>query len=308
MRPYLDRIDFRDPRDRAKLARLDRIAASLRHARGTAVQPVSLGDFDAEWIHGPGVPTPRNGRVILYFHGGGWTFMGLSTHRRMLTRISQAAHAPVLSVAYRMMPQVSLDGEIGDCLTAYRWLLAAGLAPSDVAVAGDSSGGHLALAMVLRARAQGLPMPRCIVALSPCLDLDLPGKLSHPNARTDSILSPRWIASLHAAFLSELDPSDPAVSPIHADLRGLCPVMLTASTTELLVCDSEQMAERLAAARVPHVLAVWVRQSHVFQRAGNLTPEAKSSIASIGAFVTEPMTYLQSGSAVSGACEESRSP
>ncbi|HEV2374161.1 MAG TPA: alpha/beta hydrolase [Streptosporangiaceae bacterium] len=294
VRPYMDHIDFNDPRDMAKLARVDRVARRLRPARGTAVEPVSLGDFDAEWVHGRGVPESRSDKVVLYFHGGGWVFMGPGTHRRMLTCISRAARSPVLSVAYRMMPQVSFHAEIGDCLTAYRWLLAAGVAPADVAVAGDSAGGHLAFAMVLRARAEGLPMPGCIVALAPCLDLDLTTKLSHPNSRTDSIISPRWMASLHRAFLSELDTSDPAISPIHADLRGLCPVMLTVSATELLVGDSERMAERLAAAQVPHVLAVWTRQSHVFQQAGNVRPEAKASIAAIGAFIKDPMTYIGS--------------
>jgi acetyl esterase/lipase len=222
--------------------------------------------------------------VILYFHGGGWFFLGLNAYRRLATRLSAATGRPVLSVDYRMLPAVDFATVINDCVAAYEWLLDSGARPADVAVAGDSAGGHLAFAMQVHARERGLPMAGCIVALSPCLDLDFTAKFAHPNAARAKA-SARTLHELHRVFLASLDASDPLVSPIHADLHGFPASLLVVSSTETLFCDSELMAHRLAEAGVAHKLLIWDRQQHVFPALGNLTPEAKAAIAEIAEFI-----------------------
>jgi acetyl esterase/lipase len=111
--------------------------------------------------------------VILYFHGGGFFFGGLATHRRFVARPSTAARAPVLSVDYRMVPTVTVSEMIDDCLHAYRHLIDLDYQPSNIVFAGDSAGGYLTFATALRAASEDLPMPGRMVALSPWLDWDV---------------------------------------------------------------------------------------------------------------------------------------
>ncbi|WP_028933828.1 alpha/beta hydrolase [Pseudonocardia spinosispora] len=267
-----------------RTAKIDTLAAKMRPPRGTRTERVALGDFGGEWVHGPGVATGRS-RVILYLHGGGWFFGGINTHRSLVARISAAARMPALSLAYRMVPVVPFEAEVEDCVAAYRWLIDNGVAAADIVIMGDSAGGHLTFATALRAREEGLAAPGCLVSISGCLDLDLASKHSHANAAADPTGSMAALQFLVESIAGHLDLSDPAVSPIHADLSGLPPTLLTVSSSEVLFEDSEIMAKRLAEAGVPCTLQIWGRQLHVFQAAAALIPEAKASIGDIGRFV-----------------------
>jgi acetyl esterase/lipase len=287
LEPRFGRLRFDDPRHLQGLARLDQQARWIRTLPGTQVEPVKIGEFAAEWIQARGVEAERDGEIVLYFHGGGWFFCGLNTHRRGLTRLSAATGRPVLSVDYRMMPEVDFQTMVKDCLDAYRWLLDDGVQPAHIVVAGDSAGGHLAFAVVVHARQQGWPTPGCVIGLSPCLDLDFAAKFAHRNASLNTMASATALRELHRVFLSGLDASDPLVSPVHADLRGFPPVMLIASSTEMLLCDSELMADRLAAAGVEHTLVVYRQQPHAFPALGHLTPESKAAVGEIGEFVRQ---------------------
>lgn len=291
LRPALGRASH-GPVDYERAASFEKMARRFKPPRGTHVQPVRLDGFDAEWVHGPGVGRDRS-KVILYFHGGGWISCGLNTHRRMIARLSAAAGMPAFSVDYRMIPQVRFSDEVLDCLAAYKWLLEQGTAPTDIVIAGDSAGGYLTFAATLLALVEGLPMPAAIVALSPMLDMDLTDKLAHANSKLD----PTNVGPLLAGFIEEicadLDLKDPRVSPIHADLRGLPPVLITAGSTEILACDAEIMAQRLAAAGVPCILQLWDKQLHVFQMFGELLPESRNATAEIGSFISKALAPVR---------------
>ncbi|GAB3670899.1 alpha/beta hydrolase fold domain-containing protein [Actinocorallia lasiicapitis] len=285
LRPAIERAS-RGPIDFDRAASFDRMAARFGPPRGTHVTSVPLDGFRAEWVHGPGVGRSRD-KVILYFHGGAWISCGLNTHRRMIARLSAAAGIPAFSVDYRMIPQVTLLDEVLDCLTAYRHLLDNGVAASDIVFAGDSAGGYMTFATALLARDSGLPLPAALVALSPMLDMDLAAKLAHANHRLDPTNPGPLLETFVKEILADLDAKDPAVSPIYADLRGLPPCYLSAGSTELLACDSETMAERLAAAGVPCTLQLWDDQLHVFQMFGPLLPESRAAITDFGRWVRQ---------------------
>lgn len=288
--PYLTKagaVPFGDEALR-RVARLDKMAARTRPPKGTRTEAVKFDGFRAEWVHGPGVPASRD-RVILYLHGGGWICCGLNTHRRMISWISAAAGVPAFSVDYRMIPVVPFEAEVEDCVTAYRSLLDRGVAPENIVIMGDSAGGYLTFATALRARQEGLPNPAALVGLSPMLDMDLTTKLAHANVKLDPSAPMGVLERITEAIVGHLDVTDPSVSPVRADLSGLPPVMLTAGSTEVLYCDSEEMARRLALAGVPCTFQVWDRQIHVFQMFGPLLPESRGSIADIGAFVQDSL-------------------
>ncbi|GAA2145143.1 alpha/beta hydrolase [Actinomadura napierensis] len=276
-----------DDRALRRAAALDRLAGRAPTPRSIRIEKVRFDGFGAEWVRGPGASASRD-KVILYLHGGGWVCCGLNTHRRMIASFSSAARVPALSVDYRMIPAVPFEREVEDCLAAYRWLLdERGTDPANIVIMGDSAGGHLTFATALRARDEGLPMPAALAALSPMLDMDLEGKLAHANMGLDPADPGVLLENLVEAFLGHLDLKDPAVSPVRADLAGLPPVLLTAGSTELLYCDSEMMARRLAEAGVPTTLQVWDRQIHVFQMFGPYLPESRAAIASLGTFVRD---------------------
>jgi acetyl esterase/lipase len=201
-----------------------------------------------------------------------------------VSRIAEACRLPVLSVGYRQLPTVRLAGSVRDCLSVYRNLLAEGFDPARIVLAGDSAGGYLAFATALAAATEGLPGPAGIVALSPWLDFDCATKLAHPNAARDAYAPAQRLPLL--AKLLGVDPDvDPRLSPVNGDLAGLPPVLLIASECEMLRCDAELMAERLAAADVPVTLQIWAGQVHAFPVLGDLLPESTAAIQEVGAFV-----------------------
>jgi acetyl esterase/lipase len=259
---------------------------ALPAPRWAAVERLDFADFPAEWVR---APHAEDGRAVLYFPGGGFFSCGLRTHRRMIARISAASGAPVLSVAYRRLPAVPLAVSVADCVAAYRRLLDGGVAPERIIVAGDSAGGFLAFAAVLRAMQEGLPAPAGIVALAPLTDLDHTAKVAHANADLDAYLPARRVERL-AELLAGGEPLDPLLSPVNGGLAGLPPVLIQVGSTEMLLPDAELMARRLAEAGVPCRLQVWEGQVHVFQVFADLVPEGLAALHEVGAFVRERTT------------------
>ncbi|MFB4308880.1 alpha/beta hydrolase [Actinomadura sp. GTD37] len=267
---------------------LDLAAGLMVPPRGTKVTKVKGLGCAAEWVRGRGVPAGSR-QAILYFHGGGFVACGLRTHRRMIARISQAAGMPVLSVAYRMQPRVPIQTSIDDCVDAYRWLLRTH-EPDDIVIAGDSAGGYLAFMAPLHALRDGLPRPAGIAALSPFTDLDIDVKIAHANAALDPFIpAPRMRDMVRTCF-PDAEPTDPWLSPVHADLAGLPPTLIHAGSVEVLLADAELMAERLGAAGVPCTLQIWEGQAHVFQVFADLSREGLLAIAEIGAFARRATT------------------
>ncbi|HEY4023180.1 MAG TPA: alpha/beta hydrolase [Pseudonocardiaceae bacterium] len=265
---------------------VDYAAELLPNPHDTEFERVELPGFRGQWARAEGV---EEDGAVLYFHGGAFIACGLATHRHEVAKISATAGLPVLSVAYRQLPQVPLAGSLLDCLAAYRHLLDSGLDPSRIVLAGDSAGGHLAFATALAAMAEDLPQPAGIVALSPWLDFDATAKIAHPNAARDAYAPVSRLPFLATLCLGRGE-LDPLASPVNRDLTGLPPVLLLAAEDEMLRCDAELMAERLAAAGVPCRLQIWAGQIHAFPVLGDLLPESREAIHEIGTFIREVTT------------------
>jgi acetyl esterase/lipase len=123
--------------------------------------------------------------TILYFHGGGYITCSPATHRDLVSRIAVASGARTIAIDYRKAPEFPYPAPIDDCETAYRALLDSGTAPEKVFLGGDSAGGGLTLAVLLRAKEKGLPLPRAAVLLSPWVDLECVGESINENAPFD---------------------------------------------------------------------------------------------------------------------------
>lgn len=297
---------------------LDRVAEHLPPAPGTHLDRVHLRSCGAEWISaGPDV---RDDAAVLYLHGGALVTCSLATHRRLVTDVSRACGAPALSVDFRMMPRVTIEHMVADCLDGYRWLLDRGLPGDRIVIAGDSAGGYLAFLTALAARDEGLPTPAALTCMSPLLDLNTDrkaagsdrGRRGHlpPVCRLwpggDDVFTVRTCEGL-ARYAAAVDDAHEVVGrridPIDADLRGLPPTLIQIGSSEILRVDAEEMADRLAAAGVPTRLQVWRGQVHVFQAAAGLVPEARRAIADLGAFAR---AHLEPAGAEADDCADPR--
>ena len=250
---------------------------------GTTVEPADAGGVVAEWVVAAGVPA---GRVLLYLHGGAYQIGSPAALRHMIALISDAAQARVLSVGYRLAPEHPFPAALEDALMAYRFLLRDGADPAAVAIAGDSAGGGLALAMLVALRDAGDPLPAAATAISPWTDLALTGESLRTRADIDVMIKAAGMPETAATYLAGADPRHPYASPLYADLRGLPPILIHVGDAEVLLDDSTRFAAKARADGVDVTLEVWAEMPHVWHAFAGLLPEADQAIARIGQWLS----------------------
>lgn len=242
---------------------------------------VDAGGVPALWEvpHG----TAADGPVLVCFHGGGYVGGSVFTHRKMFGHLAKAVGARALSVEYTLLPQGGVFPRPAvEGATAYQWLLDQRIPAEQIAFAGDSAGGHLAMTVQLLARTQGLPLPAATMLISPWTDMEVTGQSMDYNKDNDAYFTRAMIAELAAGFLNGHDPRDPETMPLHADLRGFGSLYLQVGDQELLLDDSRMLAKRAADAGVDVQLDEFAEQQHSFQMAAGLAPEADDAINRFG--------------------------
>ena len=280
MRPIWGRgIDFDTLRRHT--AMVDRLMARLQGTPQAVA--VSAGGVDAEWIE-----PPQGGAagVLLYLHGGGWCVHLPITYRRHARELARRSGLRVLVPDYRLAPEHPYPAALDDCLAAYRWLLAQGERAERIAIAGDSAGGNLTLALLMRIKREGLPMPACAVALSPLADFHVPSSSFEFNAGSDVMFTPHAAPMLRDAYVGRAEVIDPGISPLNGDWTGLPPLLFQASGAELLLCDSIRAAERARMAGVRVTEQIWPGLPHVFQLFAFLR-EAREALDHIAAHLRQ---------------------
>jgi len=248
--------------------------------RDTRITPVDVNGVPAEWIERP---LSRAHRIILYFHGGGYCAGSPETHRALVSKIANEAHARALLVDYRLAPEHPFPAAYEDAMTCYRWLLASGIDPGGIALAGDSAGGGLALAAAMGIRDEGLPMPAAVVGLSPWVDLAMTGRSLLRLAGADPMLDLRDLTNFAQNYLAGHLPTDPRASPLYGDYHGLPSILLHVGSNEVLKDDALRAAKLAEDAGADVSMEVWDGMYHVFQ-ALPLKP-AQASIARLGSFI-----------------------
>lgn len=224
-------------------------------------------------------------RTVLYLHGGGYFSCSVETHRPVCAQIARRAKAQVYSVEYRLAPEYPFPAGIEDAVSAYRQLLASGIASGNLVIAGDSAGGGLALACLLVARARGLPMPAGVVLFSPWTDMTLSGESMRTMASRDVMFRPEIFPAVVSAYLGAQSPSDPLASPLFADLSGLPPMMIWASEHEILSSDATRLHTAALAQGVQSELHLAVGLPHVWPVMVAL-PESKAALLEVAQFIS----------------------
>ncbi len=262
--------------------RVDRLAGRLRPPRGTVVTPLEAEGVLGEWVETPGA---REDRVVLYLHGGAFCLGSPLSHRNLVAHISAWGAARTLSLDYRLAPEHPFPAALDDARAAFRWLQSQGIASKRIAFAGDSAGANIVLATVLQLRDAGEALPAALVCISPPTDLTGGSESLVSRAHLDPLVNLEQVAPLCRAYARDMDPRDPRISPLRADLRGLPPLLIHVGTHEILHDDSVRFARKAREAGVEVTLEVWEQLWHVFHAAVPYVPESTKAIRGIGQFL-----------------------
>jgi epsilon-lactone hydrolase len=257
-------------------------AAKAALLPGTEFEPVVAGRVPCEWVTAPGVAADR---VILHLHGGGYTMGSCRTARILAPRLGAASGSRVLTVDYRLAPEHPFPAAVQDAVSAYRWLLESGYPPEKIAIAGDSAGGGLALAALVLLRDETVQLPSAGVLISPWTDVALTGDSMKGRAEADPRVTEAELRRHAELYTGNIDPEHPLVSPLHADLQGLPPLLIHVGTDEILLDDSTRLAERARDAGGDVTLKVWDGVWHVWHSFTPHLPEACEAMEDIGRFV-----------------------
>ncbi|MEW6076734.1 MAG: alpha/beta hydrolase [Thermodesulfobacteriota bacterium] len=273
----------REPHVAAMRNGLEQLAAMAPPYEGVFLSGVDAGGVPAEWVAVPG----SDGKgVILYFHGGGYTAGSLSSHRNLVSRLAVEAGRLLLAVDYRLAPEHPFPAAVDDAVAAYRWLVnSEGVPAGMVIIGGDSAGGGLALAALIKLREEGDRLPRAAFCLSPWTDLAMTGDSIRTKADEDPFVEPRALGFLAGQYLQGTDPEHPLASPLYADLTGLPPLLIQVGERECLLDDSLRLAEKAKAAGVDVTIDVWPEMIHVFQSFAPVAPEGVAGIRRVAEYL-----------------------
>jgi acetyl esterase/lipase len=196
-------------------------------------------------------------------------------------------------VDYRLAPENPYPAAVDDALAAYQALLDSGTAPSDIAQAGESAGGGLAVATLVSARDQGLPLPAAVLAMSPYADLTLSGATMETKRAADPLFTPQAFPARVADYTAGQDAALGLISPVFADLAGLPPLIIQAGTHELLLDDAIRLARQAAIADVDVTLDITAGVPHVFQAYYPFLDEAVAALDRAGQLLSAHLTSTE---------------
>jgi monoterpene epsilon-lactone hydrolase len=249
-------------------------------------------DIEVSEIELNGVPavslTPPDvvsGRVLMYLHGGGLVLGSPATVTTPVGRAARLAHARGVLPRYRLAPEFLYPAQVEDVIAAYTGLIAQGVSPEGIVIAGESAGGGLVCAVLLALRDGGHPLPAAAVPISPMVDYEFKGASWQENADKDGFVTHELALQNPGMFLGE--GGDPvAASPLNHDLAGLPPLLIQVGSHEVIRDDVLAFAEKAKAAGVDVTLEVWDSMVHLWHNFSYL-PDAQQAIEHIARFVQE---------------------
>src|SRR5258707_13042873 len=239
---------------------------------------------------------PRH--VVLSFHGGVYVIGDAFQAAGLASQVGRRTDAKVISVDYRLAPEPPYPAAVDDALVAYEGLLDNGIEPSDIAFAGESAGGGLAIATMVNARDHGLPLPAAAFVMSPYADLTLAGTTMETKRELDPLLGRENLEARITDYTSGQDAALGLISPIFADLSGLPPLIIQGGSHEVLLDDAVRLARSAATADVVVPLEISPRVPHVFQAYHPILDEATAALDRAGQFLS---AHLAAGERPTGA-------
>jgi cyclohexanone monooxygenase len=230
-------------------------------------------------------PERREEGAVLFLHGGAFCLGSPRTHRSITSRFARDARLPLWVPDYRLAPEHPCPAALEDALACYDAMVAAGIPPHSIVLAGDSAGASLALAAAIRLRARGAPMPAALALISPLTRMPPPGPETHQNAAIDPMVRASWVRQGIAWYACA--PDDEAHHPLRCDLRGLPPMLVQAGDEEILLPDAQQLVEHALACGVACRFEIHRGRWHVFHLQAFYLRSAASAIGALAQFARE---------------------
>lgn len=258
----------------------ERISNFTKFPRFVKSNPTSLAELPAVSF----IPKKKTtDRIVLYLHGGAYVAGSVNTHRALIARIARAAKCEAIGIDYRLAPEHPYPAALEDSLAAYKALLADG--HTNIFLVGDSAGGGLTLATMLKLREEKLPMPCGAALISPWSDLALTGESIRTKEHVDPLINPNILSTFAQKYIDEDSPKNPFISPLYADLHNMPPIFIQVGGSELLLDDATRLAKKLKKAGCDVELEIWDEMIHVWHYLGGMIPEAQNAIRGIGNFI-----------------------
>jgi len=268
----------------ARRQRLDDVGSVWPVAADVTLTAADINGIPGEWST---VPGSDSSRVLLFFHGGGYCSGSLVSHRRMVSEAGRAAGVRTLAIGYRLAPENPFPAALDDAVTAWHFLRRQGIAAKHIAVAGDSAGGGLSLAVASKLRDGKEELPACLWLVSPWTDLTMSGSTLITKDEVDPLIHKDYLRELADAYLgsSAVDRKDPRVSPLFANLTGMPPMLIQAGSAETLLDDAVRLAAAAGEADVPVTLEIWPHMIHAWHLWNARLESGRQALSSAGSFM-----------------------
>lgn len=258
----------------------DRVAnVAMRPPREVAIVSDSVGGVAGDWLIP--VNAPEN-PVVIFLHGGGIVFGWDNPLRRELAFLARFAGLRAFGVDYHLVPEYIYPTAHEECFAVVQALLQQG---KHVVLIGESSGGVLALAALLRAKAAGLSQPLLCALISPLVDFGF--KDERIWQINDPFAHPKFTVEMHKHYVAGNDTSLPDLGPVYADLSGIAPLVVLAGEHELLRGEVERLAEAAQRYHVPMETILWPNVWHSWHALAPQLPEATRALEALGAFIRQ---------------------
>jgi acetyl esterase/lipase len=257
----------------------DEIMNGVAPAGGIESEDGFVGGVPGIWVQQKSGPDDR---AILYLHGGAYVVGSPRAYVNFVSHVVSRSGIPAFVADYALAPERRFPAAIEDALRAFNGLVEQGI--RQIALAGDSAGGGLALGLLSRVK-NADPAPRSIVAISPWTDLALTSPSMVSRDAADPIWSAAALAKMTRLYLGDTDPRDHRASPVYSDRQGLPPVLVHVGDAEVLLDDSLRYAEGIDSVEVH----VWEGMLHVFPSSVGILGAADAALDSIGTFIASSL-------------------
>jgi monoterpene epsilon-lactone hydrolase len=269
-------------------SRADAVAATLPDLRaklGVKVAPDKIGGVNVFIVTPDGIPEVNRNRLLVHVHGGGYVFGPGESGTREAILMAGYGKMKVITIDYRMPPDDPYPAAMDDAMAVWKEVVKTN-DPKNMAIFGTSTGGGMTLAMVLRARKEGLPLPAAIAPGTPWSDMTKTGDTFFTNEMVDNILvsNDGWLGDAAKLYANGTDLRDPQLSPIYGDYAGFPPTILTSGTRDLFLSNTVRVHRKLRQAGVVADLHVFEGQSHAQYAGDAFAPETKEHFGELTRF------------------------
>jgi monoterpene epsilon-lactone hydrolase len=267
-------------------AAYDALGDQFPLAADVCVEQVMACGVPAEWTS---APVANTSDVILYLHGGGYAWGSLTSHRHLASEVGRAASMKTLAIDYKRAPEFPFPHALDDAISGYRFLLDSGFKPRQIAVAGDSAGAGLAVALLVRLKELDMQQPACALLFSPWVDMTVSADSYSRNATRDPVLNRETMQFLAEQYLGTRPRKTPLASPLFADLRGIAPLTIFVGSTESLLDDAVGLARAAGLADVSVRLETWPKMFHIWPNYHQVLAQGRQAVDRAGRLLREAM-------------------